>query len=149
LGSITGPLTLLAFLALVVLAIFRRAVDDKRGLEYVYHLFSSQLTKDQFYNVTTQIINRVFWLIIFFFFVAMLAFGLTNSDVLKLLGRAINPPAPVREGSLALVSLVPKEHGPGFSLVDVTVQNTGSADVYLSSAAFVVLERKVPHGCLM
>jgi hypothetical protein len=37
-GSVTGPLTLVAFLAAVVLAVFRRSVDDEKGLEYAYKL---------------------------------------------------------------------------------------------------------------
>src|SRR5437763_16938783 len=57
---VTGPLSLIAFLAVIFLAIYRRSVDDKKGLEYLYGLFSNQLTKDHFYNFARPIVNFVF-----------------------------------------------------------------------------------------
>ncbi|MCP4373196.1 MAG: hypothetical protein GY797_34590 [Deltaproteobacteria bacterium] len=73
-SSVTGPLSLLAFLAVVFLAIFRRSINDKKGLKYVYDLFNDRLTKDQFYDITKQIIDRLFWLLIIIFLLSILAY---------------------------------------------------------------------------
>jgi hypothetical protein len=52
---------LVAFLAVVILAIFRRAVRDERGLEYAYKLFKIRLTRNQFYDITKNIVRYTFW----------------------------------------------------------------------------------------
>lgn len=77
-SAVTGPLTLVAFLAVVILAIFRRSVNDKKGLKYIYDLFRDKLTKDQFYNIVGDIINRVFWTFIIVFTLSILAFVVTT-----------------------------------------------------------------------
>lgn len=50
LEHVTGPLTLFAFLAVVLLALFRRSVKDERGLEYLYQFMSAKLTRQDFYT---------------------------------------------------------------------------------------------------
>ncbi len=71
---VSGPLTLVAFLAVVFLAIFRRSVKDKRGLEYIYNLFKEKLTREQFYHLALHIVGRAFWAFIIVFVVSMSAF---------------------------------------------------------------------------
>ena len=44
-SSVSGPLTLVAFLAVVVLALFWRSVRDQKGLEYAYKLLRDRLSK--------------------------------------------------------------------------------------------------------
>ena len=66
-SSVTGPLSLVAFLAVIALAMFRRSVKDERGLEYLYNLVQSKLTRDQFYHLASDIIRRGFWLVIIIF----------------------------------------------------------------------------------
>ncbi|MEA4910039.1 MAG: hypothetical protein GYA17_07010 [Chloroflexi bacterium] len=73
-NSVTGPLTLLAFLAVVVLEIYRRSVNDKKGLDYIYRLFKEKLTRNQFYDLSKVIINRIFWIVIIVFGLLVLAF---------------------------------------------------------------------------
>ena len=82
-SSVTGPLTLVAFCLVVFLAIFRRSVNDKRGLEYVYKLFKDKLTKDQFYNIARLVINRVFWMVIILFVFSVIAYLLDNFIAMK------------------------------------------------------------------
>lgn len=62
--QITGPLTLAALLATVVLALYRRSVQDRKGLKYVYKLLKERLTRDQFYSIAALVINRTFLLTI-------------------------------------------------------------------------------------
>lgn len=76
-SSVAGPLTLVAFLAVIVLAMFRRSVKDERGLEYIYNLFKDRLTRKQFYNVTRDIIRYTFWLVIVVFTLSIVAFVAT------------------------------------------------------------------------
>lgn len=64
---VTSPLTLLAFLALVLLAMYRRSVRDAKGLEYVYQLFRDKLTRAQFYELASKIVNRTFWALLIIF----------------------------------------------------------------------------------
>jgi hypothetical protein len=70
--QVTGPLTLIAFLAVILLGIYRRSVDDKRGLEYLYKLFSNQLTRNHFYKLAAKVIHLVFAA---FVILLILAFG--------------------------------------------------------------------------
>lgn len=77
-SSVTGPLTLLAFLAVVALAVFRRSVKDQRGLEYVYTLFRDKLTKQHFYDLASDVIKRVFTTFTIVFIGSLIAFVLTQ-----------------------------------------------------------------------
>src|SRR5437588_3190570 len=72
---VTGPLSLIAFLAVIFLAIYRRSVDDKKGLEYLYGLFSNQLTKDHFYKLAGKIVNLVFAAFVILLILAFAAWG--------------------------------------------------------------------------
>ena len=74
---VTGPLTLVAFLAVVLLAAFYRSVRDRRGLEYLHDLFSSKLSKEHFYQLAVLIIKMLFWLIVIVFSLSMAAFVLS------------------------------------------------------------------------
>ncbi len=94
-GFVTGPLTLIAFLAVVVLAIYRRSVNDKRGLEYLYNLLRDKLTRDQFYRLASDVIRRSFWAFIVIFlaglatYLAAKATGGDTQTVLKVDGTQI------------------------------------------------------------
>jgi hypothetical protein len=57
---VTGPLTLIAFLAVVFLALFRRSVKDERGLEYLYQLMNTKLTRKAFYALAMRTLNLGF-----------------------------------------------------------------------------------------
>lgn len=57
---VTGPLTLIAFLAVVFLAVFRRSVKDEKGLEYLYQLMSAKLTRKDFYSLAMRALNLGF-----------------------------------------------------------------------------------------
>ena len=84
---VTGPLTLVAFLAVIVLALFWHYAN-KRGLEYVYNLFSDKLTRDNFYNLSVLIISRAFW---FGVIVVVLAF---IGYVIPIVSNGGVPPSP-------------------------------------------------------
>jgi hypothetical protein len=71
---VSGPLTLIAFLGVVVLAIYQRSVKDERGLEFLFTLFRDKLTKQQFYQLMQQIISKAFWLCLVIFVSALLAY---------------------------------------------------------------------------
>lgn len=73
-SSVSGPLTLVAFLALVFLAIFYRSVDDKHGLEYIYKLVHDKLTRDQFYQLARLNIILVFVAFVIVFVLSIIAF---------------------------------------------------------------------------
>lgn len=74
LPAVTGPLSLIAFLAVVALAFFRRSVNDKRGLEYLYNLLRVKLTREQFYRLATDVVRRAFWATIVIFIASLAAF---------------------------------------------------------------------------
>ena len=80
-SSVTGPLTLLAFLAVIALAVFRRSVKDEHGLEYVYNLFRDKLTKDQFYSLASNMLKWGLTAFILVFIASLTAFV-----VIKVLG---------------------------------------------------------------
>ena len=91
-GSVTGPLTLLAFLAVVALAMFRRAVKDERGLEYVYNLFQAKLTRQQFYTLATDVFKWGLAAFVLIFIASLAAFvliklagsgGLISGDIVS------------------------------------------------------------------
>lgn len=68
---VTGPLSLLAFLAVVLLAIYWRSVNDKKGLHYVYSLFKDKLSEDKFYKLAKTIIIGGFFFMAFIFLVSI------------------------------------------------------------------------------
>lgn len=77
-GSVSGPLTLLAFLAVVFLAIFMRSVKDEKGLEYIYNLFQSKLSKDHFYELARDLLKRLFSFLTVVFIASLTAFVLVK-----------------------------------------------------------------------
>jgi hypothetical protein len=81
-SSVTGPLTLLAFLVVVFLYIYRRSVNEERGLEFIYELFRyelfrNKLTRDHFYDITKTIIKYAFWGFMVIFVVSIVAYLVT------------------------------------------------------------------------
>jgi tetratricopeptide (TPR) repeat protein len=56
------PLLVIAFLAVIFLAIYFRSVKTGKGLEYIYNLFEQKLTRDRFYEITRLVIVLLFWL---------------------------------------------------------------------------------------
>ncbi|UTW13864.1 hypothetical protein [Marinobacterium rhizophilum] len=79
---VTGPLTLIAFLAVVFLALFRRSVKDERGLEYLYKLMSTKLTRKDFYSLAMRALNLGFaaCVLIFMFGVGAFVMIKLNED---------------------------------------------------------------------
>ena len=75
---VTGPLSLLAFLAVVVLSIYMRSVNDKKGLEYLYKLFMKKLTRAQFYTIMAMVIKRAFWIALIILIMSLLSFLLPS-----------------------------------------------------------------------
>ncbi|NVK41880.1 MAG: hypothetical protein HWE39_11610 [Oceanospirillaceae bacterium] len=90
LEHVTGPLTLIAFLAVVFLALFRRSVKDERGLEYLYQLMSAKLTRRDFYALAMRALNLGFAA-----FVLIFALGLGAFVVIKLHELGQPTPAPL------------------------------------------------------
>ncbi len=71
---VTGPLTLVAFLAVVALAMFRRSVKEERGLEFVYRLLRDKLTKGHFYELASKTLRYAFWAFVVVFLASLAAF---------------------------------------------------------------------------
>jgi len=71
---VTGLLSLLAFLAVVFLAVYYRSVKDKRGLEYLFKLFQTHTDKDTFYTLSKLAIERTFWFFLIFMVLAFIGY---------------------------------------------------------------------------
>jgi len=52
---------------LLVLYLFRRSVNDEKGLKYIYMLIRDRLTKEQFYKLCRLFLNSTTYLITFAF----------------------------------------------------------------------------------
>ncbi len=59
LGSVSGPLTLIAFLAVVVLAVIGQLAKGGKGLEGLYALVDKKVTRERFYDLTALTVRRL------------------------------------------------------------------------------------------
>lgn len=74
-NHVTGPLTLAAFLAVVVLALYRRSVKDEKGLEYLYSLLRDRMSKKDFYRLSARVITYAFITVLTLFALSLLAWA--------------------------------------------------------------------------
>jgi hypothetical protein len=58
--SVTGPLTLIAFLSVIFLAAYRYTVINGKGLDYLYKLLDTRMGKKDFYKLLMRLINLAF-----------------------------------------------------------------------------------------
>ena len=65
----TNPLTLIAFLALVVAYIYKRSVKTDKGLDFLYNLIKEKTTRKQFYQLADKVLTIIFTVIVLVFFV--------------------------------------------------------------------------------
>lgn len=73
-GLVTGPLTLVAFLAVISLFLYRRSVHDKRGLEFAYRLFKINQDKEEFYLLANKVVTYAYRAILFIFALSLAAY---------------------------------------------------------------------------
>jgi hypothetical protein len=71
--NVTGPLTLIAFLAVVALAGFRAWINRKESLQYLHDLLNVKLTPESFFKLLDLIVRRLFVLILVIFLASLVA----------------------------------------------------------------------------
>jgi hypothetical protein len=109
---VTGPLTLIAFLAVVALAVFRAWIKHKDGLKSLYDLLKIKLSQERFYELIDLIIRRSFILILVVWLASLASW--VAAEIFK-----NSPPAPKGSAALEIVSAKYTEQ----SELDVLVRN--------------------------